>query len=149
MTKRLLLANSRLLLFVILMSACIKSNLPADFYGTWTVVAHREPGISAMNRDELNAWLGKKLHFSILKASLPSESCEFPVYNSETMTLQEFQSEFHFMPTSLDYTGRIIEIINISCKNAAWAAPGSTLIWLEKERLYMIWDGVFFRLQKQ
>lgn len=149
MTKRLLLTTFCLLFFAFLLSACIKSNLPADFYGAWTVVSHREPGISAMNRDELNAWLGKKIHFSILKATLPSESCHFPVYNSETMTLQEFQSEFHFMPTSLDYTGQIIEIINITCKNEAWAAPGSTLIWLEKKRLYMIWDGVFFRLQKQ
>lgn len=133
MTKRLLLANIRLLVFVILLSACINSNLPADFYGTWTVLTHKEPSISAMNRDERNAWLGKELHFSILKASLPNESCEFPVYNTDTMTLQEFQAEFHFMPTSLDYTGQIIEIINISCKNAAWAAPGSTLIWLEKK----------------
>lgn len=148
MAKRLFLAVTRLLLFTFLLSACIKNKVPSIFYGTWTIVAHSEPGISAMNRDEINAWLGKKIHFSKLKASSLNESCQFPAYNRETMTIQEFQSEFSLMPTSLGYTGQIIEIINISCQNEAWVAPGSTLIWLEKERLYMIWDGVFFRLQK-
>lgn len=148
MTKRRLLTDISLLFIAFLLSACIKSHLSYGFYGTWTVVDHREPGISAMNRDEINAWLGKKVHFSKQKASSPNESCQFPVYNRGTMTIQEFQSEFHFMPASLGYTGQIIEIINISCKNEVWVAPGSTLIWLEKERLYMIWDGVFFRLQK-
>jgi hypothetical protein len=149
MTKHLFLLNTGLLFFIFLLSACTKNGLPAAFYGTWTVIDHKEPGISAMSQNEINSWIGKKIHYAKQKASLPSESCQFPAYKSKSMTIQEFKSEFHFMPTFLDYTGQIIEVINISCKNEAWITPGSTLIWLEKEKLFMIWDGVFFRLQKQ
>jgi len=149
MTRYLLLLYTGLLFFILLLSACITNGLPSAFYGTWTVVDHKEPGISAMSQNEINSWMGKKIHYSKLKASLPSESCQLPAYKSESMTTQEFQSEFHFMPASLGYTGQIIEIINISCKNEVWIAPGSTLIWLEKEKLFVIWDGVFFHLQKQ
>jgi len=149
MTRHLLLLHAGLLFFILLLSACITNGLPSAFYGTWTVVDHKEPGISAMNQNEINSWMGKKIHYSKIKAFLPSESCQFPVYKSESMTIQEFQSEFHFTPASLGYTGQIIEIINISCKNEVWIVPGSMLIWLEKEKLFMIWDGVFFHLQKQ
>ena len=149
MTKHLHLLNTGALFFILLLSACITNGLPSVFYGTWTVVGHKESGISAMNQNEINSWMGKKIHYSKANASLPSESCQFPAYKSESMTAQEFQSEFHFMPASLGYTGQKIEIINVSCKNEVWIAPGSTLIWLEKEKLFMIWDGVFFHLQKQ
>jgi hypothetical protein len=47
------------------------------------------------------------------------------------MTTQESSLNFILYPL-LGYTGQIIEIINLSCKNEAWIALGSTLIWLEK-----------------
>ncbi len=150
MSKYLFLFNIGLLITILIfLSACIQNAFPQAFYGIWTVVDHKEPGISAMNQNEIDSWMGKEIHYSKREASLLGESCEFPTYNSELISIQEFQAAFHFKPIFLGYTGKIIETINISCRNKDWTTPGSSLIWLGREKLFIMWDGVFFRLRKQ
>lgn len=149
MFRCLLFKSWLLLTILIFLSACNQNALLPAFYGTWTIIEHKEPGISAMNPNEIDSWIGMEIHYSKSTALLLTESCQSPTYNQKLISIQEFQNVFHFKPDFLDYTGEEIETINISCGKHDWITPGSSLIWLGREQLYMLWDGVFFRLQKQ
>lgn len=149
MFRCLLFSSGLLLSILIFLSACNQNALLSALYGTWSIIEHKEPGISAMNPSEIDAWIGKEIHYSKSTALLLAESCQSPTYNQKLISIQEFQSGFHFKPVFLDYTGEVIETINISCGKHDWITPGSSLIWFGREQLYMLWDGVFFRLQKQ
>lgn len=150
MFRNFLLSNSGLLLTILIsVSACNENALPSAFYGTWTIIEYKTPGISAMNPNEINAWMGNDIHYSKSTATLLAESCQSPTYTKKLISSQEFQTVFHFEPSLLNYTGEKIETINILCADHGWITPGSSLIWLGREQLYLLWDGVFFRLQKQ
>ncbi|MBA2483592.1 MAG: hypothetical protein H0V39_04060 [Nitrosomonas sp.] len=58
-----------------------------------------------MNPNEIDAWIGKEIHYSKSTALLLAESCQSPTYNQKLISIQEFQSVFHFNPVFLDYTG--------------------------------------------
>jgi hypothetical protein len=119
--------------------------------GTWTVVAHFMPGVSAMNDEAAKAHYGQTLQLTETAATSSAEHCATPKYPTREVPSEEFlASEFNLPPESLKpLEGRDqLTIVEISCDGAPWTAFGSLLLVIDAEHAFTPWDGVFFVLER-
>ena len=122
-----------------------------DPIGTWTVVAHFMPGVSAMNDEAAKAHYGQTLQLTETAATSSAEHCATPKYPTREVPSEEFlASEFNLPPESLKpLEGRDqLTIVEISCDGAPWTAFGSLLLVIDAEHAFTPWDGVFFVLER-
>jgi hypothetical protein len=122
-----------------------------DPIGTWTVVAHFMPGVSAMNDDAAKAHYGQTLQLTVTDAISSAEHCAAPKYPTRDVPTEAFlASEFNLPPESLKpLEGRDqLTIVEISCNGAPWTAFGSLLLVIDAEHAFTPWDGVFFVLER-
>jgi len=125
----------------------------ADPLGEWTVVSHRFPGISAMSEAEASAWHGRTIHFAPTHASSGADTCRQPAYRHRPVPADSFLSaDFGILRARLGPTDSIpsrLELTEIACGGTEWTALGGRLLWLDQERAYSVWDGVFFELRRK
>lgn len=138
-----------LLLGLGLLIACSKGGEAPFFEGTWVVTDHKAPAISAMSQEEADSWVGKVAQYTQQKASFDGEVCESPTYEKTTMQDEDFLTGFRISPESLGFKQGPIEVVEVYCGNKKWVAPGSILIKIDEDRVFTVWDGVFFLLHKQ
>jgi hypothetical protein len=117
--------------------------------GRWVIIDHKAPGISAMGREEADSWVGKVAQYTKEKASFDGKVCASPVYKQHAIPAEEFYSGFRISPESLGHEEGPIELIEVYCGNREWVTPGGTLISVGENKLFMFWDGIFFRLKKR
>lgn len=124
---------------------------PFDPVGTWSVVAHYAPGISAMTDDEAKAHDGQTVQLAETEALSNGERCAPPKYVSRSVVTEDFlATEFNLPPESLKPVGKRPEltVVEVGCGDAAWTAFGSLLIAIGPDRALTPWDGVFFELER-
>ena len=122
-----------------------------DPIGTWTVIAHVTPGVSAMNEDAAKARHGQTLLLTESAATSSGEHCASPKYPTRDVPTEEFlATEFNLPPESLKaFEGRDqVTIVEISCDGAPWTAFGSLLLEIDADHAFTPWDGVFFELER-
>jgi hypothetical protein len=122
-----------------------------DPIGTWTVIAHVMPGVSAMNEDAAKAHHGQTLELTETAATSSGEHCATPKYPTRDVPTEEFlATEFNLPPESLkEFEGRDqVTIVEISCDGAPWTAFGSLLLAIDADHAFTPWDGVFFELER-
>ncbi len=102
-----------------------------------------------MSPEEAKTWVGKVAHYTKQTASFDGETCASPTYRQRIILLEKFYDEFRASPELLDYTEGPIPSVEVLCGKRSWAAPGSMLMKGEEVPMVMVWDGVFFFLQKQ
>ncbi len=117
--------------------------------GTWVVTEHKAPSISAMRKEEADSWVGKIAQYTEQKAAFDREVCESANYKRSAMQIEDLWTGFRISPELLGYKGGPIEIVEVYCGNSEWLIPGSTLVRVGEDRLFIVWDGVFFHLQKR
>lgn len=119
--------------------------------GTWTVVGHSLPGISAMTDDAATARHGQTLQLTETAATSSGERCDSPKYPTRSVPTEEFlATEFNLPPESLKpFEGRDqLTLVEISCDGAPWTAFGSLLLVIDADHVLTPWDGVFFELER-
>lgn len=124
---------------------------PFDPVGTWAVVAHYAPGVSAMTDDEAKAHEGQTVRLAPSEALSNGERCATPRYAARTVVTEDFlATEFNLPPESLKPLEQRPEltVVQVGCGDAAWTAFGSLLIALGPDRALTPWDGVFFELER-
>ena len=114
--------------------------------GTWWVIGHQAPGISAMSTAEADAWIGKQATYQTARAAFDGEGCAQATYSSRLVDGAEFMNGFGIPAFALGLPESEICITEIGCPEH-WLAPGSLLIH-SSNTLFTIWDGVFFELQR-
>ena len=149
MAKKQTVFLVNLLLVLLLLTACGQDGKVPFIQGTWVVIDHKAPSISAMSEEEADSWVGKVAQYTKRKASFDGEVCESPTYKPSTMQTQDLWTGFRISPESLGYKEGPIEVVEVYCENSEWVTPGSTLIRVGEDRLFTVWDGVFFQLQKR
>ncbi|PYS47588.1 MAG: hypothetical protein DMG13_27485 [Acidobacteria bacterium] len=130
----------------------LSSSLPqsglSDIAGTWEVVGHVEPGISAMSNVEADSWLRKKARYENAIAEFGSERCTAPSYTKKLVNAKSyFMDEFRIQASQLGITTNEIAVVEVKCSDADWTAPGSLLL-KDQSHLLTVWDGVFFKLSR-
>lgn len=118
--------------------------------GEWVVINHRIPGISAMTNEEAARWHGRIVHFGTKEATSRMDSCQQPVYRYYTALADSLlHDEFHNAPADLGLQPTVrLGLTEVFCGGTRWTAMGGLLIWVAQNRLYTVWDGVFFELRR-
>ena len=120
-----------------------------DPIGAWTIVAHRIPGVSAKTEEEATAWHGRVITYADGHAASHDDTCRAATYGFETRPADRFLGEsYHIAPHTLGIEKKTIDVMWVGCGGNPWAAPGGVLIWVDNDRAYTPWDGVFFEMTR-
>ena len=120
----------------------------SHLFGTWQIVGSRfGDGISVGSRDAKKL-LGKRIRFSVDRASLGSDRCSSAVYESRRIAKEEFVMEFKTSLRSIGIKSNHVDVLTVRCGNNHWVAPGGLLLKLPGGSMLTLWDGVFFVLKK-
>lgn len=120
-----------------------------DPTGAWTVVAHRIPGVSAKTEEEATAWHGRVITYAEGHVSSNGDTCQEATYGFETRPAGRFLGEaYHIAPFTLGIEKETIDVMWVGCGGDPWTAPGGVLIWVDDDRAFTPWDGVFFELTR-
>jgi hypothetical protein len=130
------------------LSKTTEPSLPSDLFGTWKVVKHYEPGISAMDKAQADTWIGKSATYEVNAAKFEMETCADARYTIRTVDDDQFFSEYRIPLKSVDIDVAKVSIIDVTCAGSDWIAPGSLLVVKNRDRVLTLWDGVFFELSK-
>lgn len=116
--------------------------------GPWIVTSYHAPGVSAMQSSEAEDWIGVSGRFGQDSAIFGDYRCDDPTYEWGRYGEEDFLTGFRISKASLQIAADEVAAIEVLCKGAPWAAPGSFLI-LDDDRLFTVWDGVFFELEQR
>jgi len=119
--------------------------------GIWTVVAHHNPGTSALSDDQARARYGETVRLTSSAAISSGNRCSEPGYAARSVAAQSYlASEYKLQPGGLKpFAGRNqIRVMEVSCGGAPWTAFGSRLLEIDRDRALAPWDGVFFQLAR-
>jgi hypothetical protein len=121
--------------------------LPFDVFGKWKVARHFEPGISSMDKTQADAWVGREACYDRTAATFGTEACTTANYVVNVVDADKyFLDEFRIEAKSVGIKPGKIHILEVTCNDSDWIAPGSLLIVKNKEQLLTVWDGIFFEL---
>ena len=120
--------------------------LPQYHLGNWRVTGHQASGISAMDPDTAAAWVGRIAEYSSTRARFGAEECVEPTYAITTFGAEGFAAEFGVSPDTLGLAAPVT-IVTVGCRGE-WTVPGNRLIVKNRDRLFTLWDGVFFELDR-
>jgi uncharacterized membrane protein len=128
---------------------CAEPLSPA-LLGEWVVVDHRIPGISAMDDSEAAEWNGRSVRFGTEEAISDAVPCRDPRYHHRRAPADSLLADFHITPShlGLDTPELRLGFTEVFCGSTRWAALGGLLIWIEEDRPYAPFDGVFFELRR-
>jgi hypothetical protein len=124
---------------------------PLDPIGTWTVVGHHMPGISAIGEDEAKARHGQILTLSRSEAVSSNDRCNAPTFAVRTVPAEEYLGvEFKIEPGKLTplVERDELRLIEIYCSGTPWVGFGALLIEVDADHALTPWDGVFFELER-
>lgn len=126
-----------------------RANESPDPLGAWTIVAHRIPGVSAKTEEEAIAWHGRVIMYAEGHAASHDDTCRAASYGFETRPADRFLGEsYHIAPHTLGIEKSTIDVMWVGCGGNPWTAPGGVLIWVDNDRVFTPWDGVFFELTR-
>lgn len=128
------------------------SETSADLTGTWTVVGHHMPGISAIGEDEAAARHGQALRLMPTEAVSSNDRCDAPGYSTREVRADEYlATEYKLGSGSLKpLAGRDeLRLFEVSCNGTPWIGFGALLIEIDAGRALTPWDGVFFELERK
>lgn len=138
--------RAMMLLLTLFLLSCSADN--REWYlGVWKVSDAKFPGISAMGMEEAKVWFGSEASYTKAKVAFRGETCESPEFTLTSLTEDEFFSSYRARFTALGIEGESVEILHVGCPSD-WIAPGATLIKVNSNIGYTLWDGVFFKVDK-
>ncbi len=117
----------------------------------WTVVAHYNPGISALSDDAARARYGETVRLTPSAAISSGHRCNEPGYTARTVPAGPYlASEYKLAPGSLKpLAGHDqVHLLEVSCGRGPWATLGVRILEIDQDHALAPWDGVFFGLAR-
>jgi hypothetical protein len=126
---------------------------PAAFdpVGTWVIVGHHMPGISAVDADEAGSRNGETLLLTVSRAIASNDACDAATYSTRSVPADDYlASEYKLEPGRLKpVAGRgRLRLVEIACDGTPWIGFGALLIEVDANRVLTPWDGVFYELER-
>ena len=92
-------------------------------------------------------WVGKTAEYSRTRARFGTEECSEPTYAEATLAAPAFAAEFGVSVEALGLEAPVTTI-TVGCRGE-WTVPGSQLLVRGSDRMFTLWDGVFFELERE
>jgi hypothetical protein len=119
------------------------------YYGKWKVIGYKALPVSAMSETGARSWLGRIGVYGPNSARFHETECEKTSYLPRTVSVVDFVRDYRCKPADLGIPSGTVEIIEVESAGHPFANPGGVLIKRADGKMLMLWDGVFFILQKQ
>jgi hypothetical protein len=126
---------------------CSDASAQSWYLGQWRVVDMVFAGITAMDINEAQNWVGRKATLRSEKAFFRTWQCEKPRYLEVDLTEAQFYSDYRVSFEMLDIQPDTVTILDIKCPFEI-SAKGAVLIQANHQFSYSLWDGVFFKMSK-
>lgn len=117
------------------------------YLGQWQITDAKFPGVSAMSMDDARGWFGTEVSYASSKVSLADNICDKPQFTLAALAEAEFYSVYRARFKPLGITTQSTEVLTVGCPSD-WQVPGAVLIKVDNHSGYILWDGVFFKLDK-
>ena len=131
---------------LVLASSCAVRQ-PEQVEGTWVVTEALNTSTSAMSSNQAKQWLGQSYHYGAEQLILGQIQCQSPTYKKEQLDKSEFEQQFHVPLATLGKGLTDVDTFSIECNRGA-SIPGQTVFLTGHHEAYILWDGVFFKLEK-
>jgi hypothetical protein len=116
------------------------------YIGKWEVVDAKFPGMSAMGMSEAKLWFGDIAYYTTSEINFRGEICTSPTFLNSELSKGEFYTYYRASFQQLSITGNSVDVLKVKCKdNSGVVAAG--LINTNNGFVYILWDGVFFKLK--
>ncbi len=115
--------------------------------GTWVITQAVIPGVSAMDHTQAARWFGRSYEYYTDNAVLGEDTCTDPDYSFDSLSASEFKARFHVPLSQLGIEDSKVRTMNLACSSPGPMA-GQQLILGADKIAYMLWDGVFFKLEE-
>jgi hypothetical protein len=125
--------------------------VPLDLTGSWTIVGHHLPGVSAMSEADAARWRGRTLRLGEAAAAGGGDPCASPSYTTRIVPRDSLlTTEYRLTSDKLSRAGLAerVTVLDVSCAGEPWPAMGGRLIGIGADRALAPWDGVFFELAR-
>lgn len=120
---------------------------PAFYEGTWVVTKAYQPGISAHSKEQAAHFLGSSVTYTPQSAKLDQHVCQSPVYKSEKLKVDDFQSSYKVSIQELGFSNDRVTQVTLTCEDGEFSL-GSLMLFQENTHAYTLVDGTFFKLEK-
>jgi len=134
------------LIVVLLLPRCAGSDTDSHM-GSWEVTDAKFPGISAMGMSEAREWFGATAVYSASAVTFREERCGDPRFERESLTEEDFRRSYRATFADLDIESPLVEVLHVGCPSN-WVSPASTFLQSDRDTGYILWDGVFFKLER-
>lgn len=120
------------------------------FLGDWVINKKiATTPIYALSDDEIKSYIGKKLSITTSKVSFEKNSYIDPNFKEHTLSDNEFILENKLSLKDLGINAESIKKIDVATKDGSlWNSFGNSFILKDSNTIIILWDGIFFELNK-
>lgn len=121
-------------------------------FGTWRIIDSRlasAPPNEAAGREKLTRLIGDRVILDLDQAQVGNRLCKSVAYESHRLITQEFSRKLGIEPTAIDIGSQYVDTVAVKCLGEGWTPPQSMLIEFSKNRLLMLWEGLFLVLDQR
>ncbi|TVX93804.1 hypothetical protein [Paenibacillus agilis] len=119
----------------------IKNN---TYFGSWKI--SKVAGYSPIYVDtDESANIGKKASYSAQLARLDDTEIKNPIYTEKKYSKSKFFEEYRTHLSDIGIDDEEIRIIEIE----DWSGPGGGLIIKNEQALILLWNGIYYELNKE
>lgn len=138
------------LMFSSAVTATSTINIDA-IYGDWVVTAPLAAAPdTTLSGNEIESWLGAKVHYSAERVSFGQDSCERALFDSYTETDGNLHALFQIHFDDLRIKGDETLAVDINCLQAdVDFIAGNTVLVVDQNHLAAVVDGVWFELKRE
>lgn len=123
---------------------------PPDWaVGSWTVVRHLSPGVSALGDAEAAQWHGRVLVLSDSAAVGPEARCGGVSYRELLIDSDSVLVSHRLQRGALPLRETGTTQLDVLCDGVPWTAFGGRLLVTLPDTVLVPWDGVFFVLGRR
>jgi len=126
---------------------------PEHLRGDWVVYTHRVVGEPEMTEDEALAMRGRPVAFRADYVAFGADTCRHPTYRLAHLRADSLLSaDYAASPSQFGFVGgpeAMIVRAEILCGEQPWEGPAGRVLSMPDGRVYTLWRGMFFQLERR
>ena len=127
--------------------------IPDHLRGDWVVYSHRVIGETTVTEDEAVSFRGRPVTFTLDYASFGADTCRHPEYRSAMLRADSvLAADYGASPSNFGFVGGATAIVTrteVICGGSRWTSPPGYVLDMPDGRVYLLWNGTFFQLEKK
>jgi len=134
-------------------STRVAPEAPEHLRGEWVVYTHRAIGEPEMTEDEALAMRGAPVAFTADYVAFGADTCRHPTYRLAHLRADSLLgADYGASPSQFGFVGgpeAMIVRAEVLCGERSWDGPAGRVLSMPDGRVYTLWRGMFFQLERR